>query len=407
MGWLIRNWPLKLGALALATILYTGLVFSGSFSEQTFPGVPISTLSQPEESYLVTQQLGTVDVRYRIATDAAARVTAESFAVTVDLSAYDMDRAPESQALPLRVRSLVEGVTILSYAPATVSVAIDRLAERQVRVEVDYGEVPVGLDVGSPSLGDRMVTASGPASRLARVDHAVARVRIDESGIDVAASVELVPVDVDGRTVESVELTPSATRVEIDVSTLETSKTVPVRPVLSGSPSAGFVVGSVTVEPAVVTLLGAPEALAVITEVTTQPISLVGADQTLSVDAVLVVPADARLADDAAAPPTVTIELREAIQARTFGLAVQCSGQPEGSTCLPQVGQVAVTLRGTLAALDAVDPVTLVVLLDVTGLAPGTHQVVPGLVAPDGLLVVGISPGSVTVVISAPATPTP
>lgn len=407
MAWLIRNWPLKLGALALAAILYTGLVFSGSFSEQTFPGVPVSTLSQPDDSYLVTQQLGTVDVRYRIAADAVAHVTAESFAVTVDLSGYDMARAPENQALPLRVRSLVEGVTILSYAPATVSVAIDRLAERQVRVEVDYGAVPPGLEVGTPRLDERQVTASGPASRLARVDHAVARVRIDQSGIDVSAQVELVPVDADGRSVESVEITPSAVHVDIDVSTLETSKTVPVRPVLSGSPAAGFAVGSVTVEPAVVTLLGAPEVLAAITEVTTQPISLAGAERTLLVAGVLVIPDGARLADDAAAPPTVSVELRESIQARTFGLAVQCSGQPVGSTCVPQVGQLAVTLRGTLAALDAVDPVTLIALLDVTGLAPGNHQVVPELTAPDGLLIVGISPGSVTVVISAPATPTP
>jgi len=47
-----------------------------------------------------------------------------------------------------------------------------------------------------------------------------------------------VPVDIDGRRVESVELTPSSIRVQIDVSTVETSRTVPIRPLLIGAPAA-------------------------------------------------------------------------------------------------------------------------------------------------------------------------
>jgi YbbR domain-containing protein len=404
MSWLIRNWLLKLGALLVATMLYTGLVFSGSFSEQTFPGAPIVTLGQPEGSYLMTQQLNTVDIRYRIASDAPARVTVDSFAVTVDLSGYDMDLAPQRQSLPIQVRAVSEGLTVLSFQPGAVSVSIDVIAERQIRVTVDSGEVPAGLEIGTAQLSDRLVTASGPASLLARVDHAVARVRIDQSGIDVSTQIELVPVDVDGRAVASIELTPSTTQVEIDVSTVETSKTVPVRPILSGTPAPGYEIASVAVDPAVVTLLGSPEALTAVTEVVTEPISLAGATASLAVAGVLVIPADTRIASEAP-DPTVTVNLRAAIQARTFVLAVQCFGEPAGSACLPQVGQVAVTLRGTLAALDAVNPGTLTVIVDVTGLGPGTHAVVPSLTTPGGLLLVGISPGSVTVVITPPATP--
>src|SRR3972149_6707607 len=98
------------------------------------------------------------------------------------------------------------GLRLRSYEPSAVSVSIDALGERQVRVTVDSGEVPPGLEIGTPQLGDQLVTASGPASLLARVDHAVARVRIDQSGIGASAQVELDPVDVDGRTVASVGL---------------------------------------------------------------------------------------------------------------------------------------------------------------------------------------------------------
>ena len=407
MAWLFRNWGLKLGALALATILYTGLVFSGSFTEQNFPGVPVTTLAQPEGTYLLSQQLGTVDIRYRIASDAPARVTVESFSVTVDLDAYDMSQAPRLQALPISVRPVSDGLTVLSYSPRTVSVAIDRLGEARVRVAVDSGEVPDGLEISTPRLSVRQVTASGPESLLHRVDRALATVRIDESGIDCCGQVALVPVDIDGRRVDSVELDPATVRVEIDVSTIETSRTVPIRPLLAGAPAVGFEVGTVTAEPSVVTLRGAPDVLAAIAEVLTEPISLAGSDSTLRAPGTLVVPPGARLADPADAEPTIVIEIRETIATRTLLLGVVCSGEPAGSACLPQITQLAVTVRGTVSALDALDPADLTPILDVTGLGPGDHVVQPAVTLPSGVTLLSVSPASVTVTIVAPATPAP
>ncbi len=203
-------------------------------------------------------------------------MTAGSFAVTVDLAAYDMSQAPELQSLRILVRPVTSGITVMSYVPSTVSVALDRLEETQVRVAVDNGEVPEGLEISTPQMSVRQVTASGPESLLHRVDRALATVRIDESGIDCCGQVDLVPVDIDGRRVESVELNPSTVRVQIDVSTVETSRTVPIRPLLTGAPAAGFEVGTVSAEPSVVTLRGAPEVLAAIAEVLTEPISLSG-----------------------------------------------------------------------------------------------------------------------------------
>jgi YbbR domain-containing protein len=407
MAWLFRNWALKLGAVALATILYTGLVFSGSFTEQTFPGVPVTALSQPDGTYLLSQQLGTVDIRYRLDADAPARVTAESFAVTIDLATYDMAHAPERQSLRINVRPLSDGLEVLFYSPSTVSVAIDRLEEAQVRVAVDSGVVPAGLEISTPQLSVDHVTASGPQSLLRRVDRALATVRIDPSGIDCCGQVDLVPVDVDGRRVDSVELNPSTVRVEIDVSTVETSRTVPIRPLLTGAPAAGFEVGTVTADPSVVTLRGAPEVLAAIGEVLTEPISLSGTNTTLRATGTLVIPAGARLADPAASEPIIVVQIRETVATRTLLLGVVCTGAPSGSACLPKIGQVAVTVRGTVSDLDALDSTDLTAVLDVTGLGPGDHLIQPTVALPTGVTRITISPLSVTVTIVPPATPAP
>ncbi|HEY8178804.1 MAG TPA: CdaR family protein [Candidatus Limnocylindria bacterium] len=407
MGWLTRNWHLKLAALGLATILYTGFVYSGSFTDQLFPGLPIEAVNQPAGAYPLTQQLGTVDVQYRLSADAPERVTADSFAVTVDLAEYVMERSPEPQSLPVRVTSLQQGVEVLEFLPNTVPVALDRLAERAVKVEVDTGTVPEGLAAGIPRTSQQEVTASGPQSQLGQVDHAVARVQIFESGIDVRQpQVPLVPVDIDGREVQSVELNPATIQVEIDVRAVETSKTVPIRPRLAGNPADGFQVNAVAVEPAVVTIFGAPSAVEAITEVTTEPLPVGGASSNVTLDATLVLPDGTRTAEDAATP-VVTITIQASIATRTYLVGVSCDGAPDGSACLPQQAQLSVTLRGPAAQLADLDPAVLTPTLDASGLGPGNHVLTPTFSLPNGVDLVAVSPGRVTVQIVPPATPTP
>ena len=134
MRWIFRNWELKLGATGLATILYTGLVFSGSFTEAHIAGVPIQRINQPNGAYVITQDLGNVQVHYRQQSGTSGPVTTESFAATVDLSQYDMQRAGQQQSLPVQVRSLADGVSWLDFSPTRVTVNLDVLDTRSVPV---------------------------------------------------------------------------------------------------------------------------------------------------------------------------------------------------------------------------------------------------------------------------------
>jgi YbbR domain-containing protein len=404
MTWLFRNWHLKLGALALATVLYTGFVYSGSFSEQTFPGVPVEAINQPEAAYPLTQQLGTVDVRYRLSADAASRVTVESFAVTVDLDQYDMERAPEAQALTVTVRSLTEGVEILSYSPTSVAVELDRLGRKEIPVVVDRGEVPEGLSIGTPQVSERTVVATGPESQLARVERAVARVQIFDTAIDVQRQVDLVPVDVDGAQVDAVELEPATVTVEINVRAVETSKTVPLRPRTSGTVAAGFEIAAISAEPSLVTIFGLPDALAEVEEVSTVPLNIAGISDTTSLEAELVLPDGTRLAADSDAV-VVTVEVSQALTTRTFLLGVVCEGADGDLTCLPQRDQVSVLLGGPASVLSGLTVAELSVVVDAGGLDAGVHQLTPSIAIPDGLELVSVSPATVPVTLEEPASP--
>jgi YbbR domain-containing protein len=409
MRWLLRNWHLKLAAIGLAMVLYTGFVYSGSFSEQLFSGHAIEAINQPDGAFPLTQSLPSVDVQYRLSSGVSERVTDESFSVTVDLGTYDMDRAPQLQSLAVHVDSLQDGVEVLSFLPENVPVALDRLAQRQVRVEVQTGDVPEGLAIGKPRLSQDEVTASGPQSQLGRVDRAVARVQIFESGIDVRQpQAALIPVDIDGREVESVELQPATITVEIDVRTVETSKTVPIRPLLTGAPADGFRISGITVEPSVVTIFGVPAALEDVAEITTEPLAVANASANLASDLELILPEGTRLAADASAP-VVSVTIVPAVATRTFLVGVSCDGAPNGSACLPQLSQLSVVLRGQERVLAGLDPADITPTLDASGLSPGEHDLTPTFSLPRGMDLVSVSPGTVTVVIEpqASASPTP
>lgn len=400
MALLLRNWPLKLGALLLSILLYAGLVYSGSFTEQQMTGIPIRATNQPLNTYLLTGELGTVDVSYRASASAAGSVTIATFSASVDLDAYDMTQAGEPQLLPVDVRSLDDDVTVLETDPIEVSVILDRLAVRSVRVVVDRGAVPPGLEVGTTEVMPETVQAQGPESRLRSVTAALARVRIDPSGINVEEQVDLVPVDVDGQPVAAVELSPGTVTVQIEVNTAETSRTVPVAPDLVGSPPTGLTLTAVSVEPAAVTLFGPPDVLADVTSVATAPIDLATVTADGTRDVALILPDQTQLPAGAEASVQVTINVDLEFASRTILAGPVCQNVGAGLTCEPQVAQIPVTISGTRSAVAALTPAQVTPVLNMAGETEGTHQVTPTVTLPAGISLVQPL-GPVTVILAA------
>jgi len=407
MRFLLRNWHLKLAAVLVATTLYTGLVFSGTLSEDRLQ-VPIVSVNQPSDAYNLTGDLEFVEVRYRTGDDATSLVSVDAFTARVDLSQYDMAAAPEAQLLQVEVNA--PGIDVLDWSPRTVLVELDRTDTRTVPIEVDTGEVPEGLELGDPELSeeDGQVEVRGPSSEISRVDRAVARVFIDPSGIDFDEPVTLVPVDVEGQSIGRVELTPDVISVQIDVQEVETTTTVPVAPDIVGTPAAGFALEGVGTAPATVTLRGLPEVLAEIDVVATEPLDIGGVSATQTFEAALVLPEGTRLARSGA-EPVVTVEatIVASVASRSFVLGVICQGAGANS-CLPSIEQLTLTLSGAGSTLGALEASDLTPIVDVSGLAPGTYTISPLIPAlPNGVEILQVAPGSITVRVVAPATPAP
>lgn len=408
MGILLRNWHLKLSAILLATVLYTGLVFSGQFSEETI-SVRVEGVNGPANSIVMSGELGLVDVQYRTANDLASTVNDQAFIATVDLSEYNMERAPEPQVLDINVSALFEDVSVQSFQPETVRVAIDRIDVKMVPVEVDIGAIPEGFEHDDPVVSHEEVQVRGAASIISQVDRARALVSISASAIDVNLPVNLEAVDVEGQPIGAglVDIEPETVSVQIDVRETETTQAVPIRPDIVGTPAPGFALTSLGVEPALVTLRGLPGDLAAVEVVLTEPLSIDGASEDQAFEAELQLPDGVELADGEAAVVTVTATIVPSVSSRTFVVGVVCAGAGDNA-CLPAIDQITLTLSGPGDVLTTLGAGDLTPTLDASGLQPGTYELAPligGL--PDGVELLAIAPGTVSVTIRAPATPSP
>ena len=101
-GLITHNWPLKLAAIALATVLYAGLALSQN--ARVWPGrVPIETVNQPTGAFLLENLGDVTTIRYYAPADVAARISSGDFQALVDLSSVTPAPGGAPVSVPVQV----------------------------------------------------------------------------------------------------------------------------------------------------------------------------------------------------------------------------------------------------------------------------------------------------------------
>ena len=399
LGIVVHNWPLKLAAIGLASLLYAGLVLSQS--TETFRGViPVKVENQPVDTFLLTTVDPVTEVRY-FSPSGAVPITS-TFTATVDVADVVPGSGPTS--VPVVVTSVDTSIQVISSTPAKVTVQLDALKTRDnVPVLVDYGTPPAGFEVGTVEITPRNVSVSGPATVVDQIVGVQGDGQIQSSGISVDQDVALTPIDKLGNAVSPVNVQPRTARVKIPVFENRQSRTLPVRPVITGTPAAGFEVASVTVLPTAVTVEGSAEPLSQFAEADTEPVSVTGASSNIKTTVGLALPSGIVPLGDQTV--TVSITLRPVTSTRTFEAGVTLTGTKAGFTYDVPIDRVLVTVGGSVADLDRLQGARLVADLDVSELTPGTSNVPVTLDLPAGLTLVSASPPTVAVTVVATAVP--
>jgi YbbR domain-containing protein len=248
------------------------------------------------------------------------------------------------------------------------------------------------------------VLIRGASSRVGSIHDVVARVAIDASGLNVDQQSDVEVLDETGSLVAGVDVTPERVRVRMDVAQEQGYATVPVVPVLTGSPAAGHEVTGISVNPRTVTVSGEAPAVQRLSSVQTLPVDLGGRDDSFSEPVELEVPPEVTVIGEATA--VVDVQLSEQEVSRTFQVGIGLQGARSDRTYLLSTPSVNVTVRGPQSAVDGLRPGAIRVRAPVGRLSPGPHEVELNVTSPDGVTVDSVAPARIDVRVSQ-ATPAP
>jgi YbbR domain-containing protein len=402
VGLIVHNWPLKVAAIGLATLLYAGLV--ASQDANTIPGpITIVPVNTPTGTVITNQPLHDVDqIRY-LAPAGVPRQRAEDFHATVDLTNVKADGQPAT--VRVMVSAIDPRVTIVEVQPREITIVLDDEISKTVPVHVERGPAPSGVEVGAETVDPTQVTVTGAASLVSQVVQATATVSLDANGLDVDSEIDVRAVDDANQVVTGVEVDPRTVHVTIPLFTDKQSRTVPVNPIVTGDPAPGFRIASVEVDPQVVSVTGDGDQLASLNEADTAPVALFGATSDVTQTVTLALPTG--VVPTGTASVRVTVHVEAVTETRTYTAGLRLDGRETGFSYALSDDHVLLTLYGSVADLDRLSSVPLVVAVNVVGLAAGDHSlpVVPSL--PSGVTVAALSPATVTVTVTPPASPSP
>ncbi len=293
------------------------------------------------------------------------------------------------------------GLKVLALALATTLVVVKRedqttVVTANVRVRVVHPEDRVLV---SPPVDKVAVTIEGKYSALRDFDvDSLPALDINLSGYEeeqVTFEPEMfkVPPSLQVRVVR-----PAAMLVRFEP---KTRKVVDVVAALEGEPQTGYRVTQVVVDPPTVTLTGAASVVGRIESVKTEPISLVGRNQTTGLSVSLAPPPAYAGYVERGRRHVVTVTIEEKRGTRVVaGRPVEVRNVPDavyGFEVSPAT--VDITLHGPVRLLDALDASTLTAWVDATGVNPRRKQLHTRVVRfdpPEGLTASELKPDKVT-----------
>ncbi|MEW6568507.1 MAG: CdaR family protein [Chloroflexota bacterium] len=408
MRWLRDNLSSLLLAFVMSLLVWVSAVSAADpTQEQDFPTpVPIEYRGLAADLIVIGSPPAEAQVTLRAPRSVWDQLSGDEIHLVADLTGlqagvHQVDLTTQVDRRPARVVRL---------EPSTLTLTLEALATRTVPVRVrGLGTPAVGYRAEAPVVAPTEAKVVGPLSSVGRVAQVLAEVNLTGLRADLVETVQLLPVDPAGQTVEGVRVQPVSAQVQVRVEQLGGYRDVAVKVVIEGQVAAGYWVTSITVSPPVVTVYSSdPEAVSTLPGfVETVPLVLTGASSNLELRLSLNLPEGISPVGEQTVLVQVGIAAIETSLTITRALEVQGLGPGLFAQASPDA--VSVILTGPLPVLEGLAPDDVRVVVDLLGLGVGTHQVTPEvIVIPTDVVARAVLPSTIEVVISAtPRTPTP
>ena len=303
-----RNLLAKIIALVVAVVLWLFVMneqnpqIEGSFT------VAVELRNVPE-GYKITQSEKSVKLKVRGARSFFVSAEPEGFKAYADLDGLD------SGEHEVKVKAVLpQGFELVDAQPETVSVTLDKIVRRSVRVDlIVTGSASAGYTVGKISQSANTTVIEGPESRVAEVDRVIGYVGLSGNRDDFTLQVPLTPINSDGKAVDDVELLARTVEVSVQLARGLTRKIVSVHPVLDDVLPEGFTLGEVQVEPTKIEIAGDAALISKVASIDTEKIVISDMKESGKKIVHLAIPNGVAIPNREV---TVTVELKPKAQAK-------------------------------------------------------------------------------------------
>ena len=413
-------------AIVLAIVVWVNATYQGDRPRTDFftQPIPLSVLNAPTDHVVTNEPINEVQVKIKAFSSSWQTLTIKDFSATADWAKLTSGM----NEVPVAISCTNRTVTILDYQPRTIFVQAEPWTnDKQLDVNVvliDQEALPLGYDVIDPHAEPAFVTVAGAVSAVERVTQVAATISLDNQTSSIERAVDLVAFDGEGQVVEGVQFSyqgagVTAATVSVEIRKSQNYREVAVRARTAGQPAKSYFVSSVDVEPQTVTVFGIPEVIDamgglvdLVTEVDVNNATRMVADR-IALD----LPEGVQVlggTEDEDFAVLVTVEIDAVTGYTTVELPLSSRQLQEGLVARLSVAKVEVILTGPAATVEELQIGFLEAYIDLAGLGVGTHQIKPvvGFVttAPEALFeleIKDVSPKSIEVTISEPATATP
>ena len=385
---LAANLSSGLLALFLAIMVWVVAVYEKAPPRTDFlpSAIPIQILDLGENLIISNPIPTEVRIRVRALADTWGQLSAQDFEATLDLLGLESGQ----HDVPVVVTTLLEDVSIEDRQPARITVNLEAIEERQIRVRVrvlDEERVPLGYTARLPVVSPEEITIRGPKTTVDSVTEATIDVSIADARDTVTKQDAPVLLDASGRRVRGLSVSPEKVTVAVVVQRLGGYRDVAVRASTQVAPAAGYWISNINVDPVLVTVYGEQAVIEALPGfVDTETIDVQDATSDVIKRVSLALPDGVIVLGEAATEGIlVQISIQPLLGGITLQATLELTGLRPGLMAQYSPDDVDIILSGPLPALQELQPEDVRAVLNLNGLGRGTHTVTPIVILPDGL----------------------
>lgn len=407
--WIANNYRTFLWAFALAVAVWVSSVTSADPDQtRTLPAsVPVEIIGQSTDLVFSEAIVRGVEVTLRAPTSVWKLIEADPQIVRAILDVSGLSAGEHTLDLQIQVNA--RPVQVVAVSPGTLTFNFEPLTRKVLGVDLRLsGEAAVGYQVGEVSLDPTTVTVSGAQSRVDEVKRA--RVSIDLNRIreNFDQFIKVEALDERGLPVGGVSVSPETIHVSLPISQQGGYRDVAIKVTTLGRVASGYRLTDISVSPPVVTIYSDDSDLinSLPGVLETQPLDLQNAQDDITTRLKLSLPAGVSIIGEQTVLVQAGVSPIES-SVTISGQRIEIVGLENDLNVQISPSNVDIILSGPLPILDTLTRQSVRVIVDLTGLEAGTHQLSPSvelLVA--NIAVESILPNTIEILLSPLDVPT-